>query len=145
MPPVGSDEHVQAIHVLNVLDCAKILVAEIAKAGGVDKLQLAQIGVRDALKALFEQASKLQVYESRAKVRGTVGSLNGERLAQAVKEVRDQRLLSADEEDVRDATPEQVAATFSLDDPEEATAPAADDDEPAPASGERKPADAFSL
>jgi hypothetical protein len=143
MPPVGSDEHVQAIHVLNVLDCAKTLVAAIAQAGGVDKLQLAQIGVRDALKALFEQASKLQVYESRAKVRGTVGALDGERLAQAVKEVRDQRLLSADEEDVRDATPEQVAATFSLDEPEEAAPPS--DDEPAPASGERKPADAFSL
>jgi hypothetical protein len=144
MPPVGSDEHVQAIHVLNVLDCAKTLVAEIAKAGGVDKLQLSQIGVRDALKALFEQASKLQVYESRAKVRGTVGSLNGERLAQAVKEVRDKRLLTVDEEEVRDATPEQVASTFSLDEPEEAAPPPVDD-EPAPASGERKPADAFSL
>jgi hypothetical protein len=135
MPPVGSDEHVQAIHVLNVLDCAKTLVAELAQAGGVNKLQLqpAHAGVRDALTALFEQASKLQVYETRARVRGTVGTLDGERLAQAVKEVRDRRLLTAEEEEVRDATPDQIAAAFSI------------DDEPAPASGERTPADAFSL
>lgn len=143
MPPTGNDEHVQALYVLNVLNCAQALVAAIAQAGGLDKLQLQQIGVRDALGALFEQTSKLQVYEVRAKARGTVSALDSASLSEAIKQVRDKRLLSADEEDVLAATPAQVESTFSLDAPEGGAA--AGDKEPAPASGPRTSGDAFSL
>lgn len=145
MPPFGADEKVQAIHVLSVLDSAKALVAAIAQCGGIDKLDVKQVGVRDALVALFEQASKLQVYEARAKARGTVEALDSEALTMAIKDLRDKRTLTADEEDVRDATPAQVDAAFSLDEPEDAKPEAAAPEEPAPDSGTIESKDAFSL
>ena len=146
-PPFGADEKVQAIHVLNVLDCAKVLAAAVAQAGGIEKLDVKNVGVRDALTTLFEQTSKLQVYEARARARGTVGSLTDETLTMAVKELRDKRVLTADEEDVRDATPAQIEAAFSLDEPEDAPPPVAPDapDAPAPDSGTIETKDAFSL
>jgi hypothetical protein len=134
MPPYGRDEQVQALHMLNVLERAKALIAAIASSGGIAKADLSQEGIRDALRSLFDETSKLQVYESRAAARGTLSKLDDEGLALAIKGVRDGRILTAGEQDVRDATPEQIAEAFSLDDVEPVKAP-----EPG------KPEDAFDL
>jgi hypothetical protein len=131
------------MHVLNVLECAKALVAALAATGGIAKADVSQEGVRDALRALFEQTSKLQVYESRAAARGTLSKLDDEKLALAIKEVRDRRILTVGEEDVLAATAEQVDAAFSLDADPSAVPEVAD--EPAPESGERSPEDLFAL
>lgn len=145
MPPIGRDDKNHAAHVLNVLDCAKALVAALAQAGGLDKADASKhIGVRDALKTLFDQTSKLQIYEARAKARGTLAALDDEQMAMAIKDVRERRVLTADEAEVLDATPEQVAESFSLETPEGAAAPV-ETEEPAPDSGLRKSEDAFSI
>jgi len=136
MPPFGRDDQIQAMHVLNVMECAKALVAAIAQSGGLARADLTQEGVRDALRALFDQTSKLQVYEARAAARGTMIKLDDERLSLAIKEVRDRRVTTITEEDRLAETPEQAAAKFSLD---------ADEDDAAPESGERNPSDLFTL
>jgi hypothetical protein len=127
------------MHVLNVMECAKALVAAIAASGGIAKADATHEGVRDALLALFNETSKLQVYEARAAARGTLAKLDDERLALAIKDVRDRRVLTITEEERSVETAEQAADKFSLDDPE----PASDD--AAPESGDRKPSDLFSL
>jgi hypothetical protein len=131
------------MHVLNVMECAKALVAAIAQSGGLAKADVTQEGVRDALRALFDQTSKLQVYEARAAARGTMIKLDDERLSMAIKEVRDRRVTTVTEEDRLAETPEQAAEKFSLDAPEDDT-PATTDDV-APESGERNPSDLFTL
>ena len=142
MPPFGRDDQIHAMHVLNVMEHAKALVAAIAQSGGLAKADVSQEAVKAALRALFDETSKLQVYEARAAARGTLDKLSDEKLTLAIKDVRDRRVLTIGEEERLVETPEEFADKFSLDDPEpEVTAT----EEPAPESGERKPADLFSL
>jgi hypothetical protein len=133
MPPFGKDEQVQAIHVLSVVEAAKLLVAELARAGGVDKVDASKPGVREALKALFDETSKLTIYQARAGARGTIGKLDDEKLSQVVREIRDNKQLSVDEEEARDMTQEDVDSTFSVE------AGDGTETEPAPPPSEEAP------
>jgi len=99
-------DHIEPFY---VMECAKALVAAIAASGGLAKADVTHEAVRDALHALFDQTSKLQIYEARAAARGTMVKLDDERLTLAIKEVRDRRILTVTEEERLVETPEQAA------------------------------------
>ena len=115
MPPIGKDEQTHALHALNVVECAKALVAAITRAGGPTVIQLPE-GVQEAMRDLFYETSKLQVYETRAAARGSLVKLDDEQLSEAIKDLREQRVLTAGEVAVLSATPEETAAVFTFDD-----------------------------
>lgn len=146
MPPFGRDDTTHAMHVLNVLECAKMLVAAVARVG-IDKAMENNPDVKDAMKVLFDETSKLQVYESRARARGTLVALDEAQMAEAIRDVRKRRVLSIGEEESLVATPKQIEESFSIEAPEgtASAAPAATPADEAPASSERKSEDSFSL
>lgn len=144
MPPFGQDDKTHAMHVLSVLDCAKAFVAAVSRTGGIEallKLNMdpSQLDVRDALHVMFTETSKLQVYEARARARGTLTQLDDAQLASAIQDVRQRRVLSAGEQETVEATPETITEMFSLDEPEPVK-PAE-----APPTDPSKPGDSFSL
>jgi hypothetical protein len=130
------------MHVLNVVQCAKALVAAVTRIG-FQKAMENTPDINEELRVLFEETSKLQVYEARARARGTLVALDETQMAEAIRDVRKRRTLTIGEEETLAATPEQVEESFSLEAPEGAPAQTAADE--APASGERKPEDSFSL
>lgn len=117
MPPIGHDDQTHALHVLNAVQSAKALVADIALGGGLARLDAVQLPepIKASLRALFAEVSKLQVFESRAAARGTLHKLDDEKLAEAVQAVADRRVLTVTEEEILATTPEDMDRAFSID------------------------------
>jgi len=125
MAPFG-DGQVQALHALSVVDAARTLVAEISRAGGIDKLDLnapALSAVADALRATIEQVNRLGVFETRARARGTIGVLTEQDLADRIKNLRSAPLVNADQEELQNMPQQEIDDIFRLGD----TKPEADD------------------
>jgi len=138
MPPAGRDDQLHALHVLNVLVAAKALVAAIARTGG--RLPEATDAETEAMRVLYEETSKLQVFETRARARGTLQAFTDEQLAEAIQNLRASKILSAGEQSVLESTAKDDAEAFSL--AAEPETKAATD---APSTASSSDDDAFSL
>jgi hypothetical protein len=128
MAPFG-DGQVQALHALSVVDAARTLVAEISRAGGIDKLDLnapALGAVTDALRATIEQVNRLGVFETRARARGTIGVLTEQDLADRINNLRSAPLVNADQEELQNMPQQEIDDIFRL----EKSAPVDDGKDP---------------
>jgi hypothetical protein len=128
MAPFG-DGQVQALHALSVVDAARTLVAEISRAGGIDKLDLnapALSAVTDALRATIEQVNRLGVFETRARARGTIGVLTEQDLADRINNLRSAPLVNADQEELQNMPQQEIDDIFRL----EKSAPVDDGKDP---------------
>lgn len=128
MAPFG-DGQVQALHALSVVDAARTLVAEISRAGGIEKLDLnapALGAVTDALRATIEQVNRLGVFETRARARGTIGVLTEQDLADRINNLRSAPLVNADQEELQNMPQQEIDDIFRL----EKSAPVDDGKDP---------------
>lgn len=122
MPPYNTDERVQGLHYLSVVDAAKVLVAGLA-ANKLVFEKFRNTPIESELHDLIREVNRLSMFERRAAVRGTVKATEGEDVARAVKEARERPDVSIESKDlIADAADADVDDLFSLDDDEAAEA-----------------------
>lgn len=116
MPPYNTDERVQGLHYLSVVEAAKVLVAGLS----ANKLlweKFRNTPIESKLHDLVREVNRLSMFERRAAVRGTVKATEGEDVARAVKEARDRPDLSLESKDlIAEAADANVDDMFGLDD-----------------------------
>jgi len=111
MPPITNDDQAQALHVLAVTDAAVALAAAVARGGAPDTYQ-------GELRALLSEVARLSLFQRKSAHR-LVPYHDAPRIAEAVNELRRERVLSGEDHDAMTAAPENVASLFSTDGLEE--------------------------
>lgn len=125
------------MHVLAVVQAARSLAGQVARGGGVERVNLA--AVRDVLRELVEHTDRLTNYERQAVARGELDvNTGGQQVADILAAAT--HVLKADREqhEVLRMTDEEVGELFSVDEPP--TKP-----EPEPSKGEDDELSAFDV
>lgn len=114
MAPYTGDIRIQGLHVSNVLNAARALVAKLAGFGGAQKVVGA--AVLEELTELESAVNRLAQFEREAKTRGTLKhTTDADDLAQALDAARGLLSATPGQRDALHMSEEESAAAFDSD------------------------------